>query len=163
MSSMASGVQQRGLALGFPQLGFPVAALRAAAQMFRRMAAREACPLIVQLEDVHWADDETLQFLDSLADTHQDVPMLVLAFTRPALFERWPQWRGGAVGRGGGSSFEALLAQPEGTVDGRIRITEQGEVVDNKYGVPIMRTPEVKRALEVAKEKLFIKGANKRT
>ncbi len=44
--------------------------------------------------------------------------------------------RGGAVGRGGGSSFEALLAQPEGTVDGRIRITEQGEVVANKYGDP---------------------------
>ena len=44
--------------------------------------------------------------------------------------------RGDAVGRGGGSSFEALLAQPEGTVDGRIRITEQGEVVANKYGDP---------------------------
>jgi len=42
--------------------------------------------------------------------------------------------RGGAVGRGGGSSFEALLAQPQGTIDGRIRITEQGEVVANKYG-----------------------------
>jgi len=44
--------------------------------------------------------------------------------------------RGGAVGRGGGSSFEALLAQPPGTVDCRIRITEQGEVVANKYGDP---------------------------
>ncbi|HOY76278.1 MAG TPA: phosphoenolpyruvate carboxylase [Hyphomonadaceae bacterium] len=44
--------------------------------------------------------------------------------------------RGGAVGRGGGSSFEALLAQPEGTVNGRIRITEQGEVIANKYGDP---------------------------
>lgn len=44
--------------------------------------------------------------------------------------------RGGAVGRGGGSSFEALLAQPKGTVGGRIRITEQGEVVANKYGDP---------------------------
>ena len=44
--------------------------------------------------------------------------------------------RGGAVGRGGGSSFEALLAQPEGTVGGRIRITEQGEVVANKYADP---------------------------
>jgi phosphoenolpyruvate carboxylase len=44
--------------------------------------------------------------------------------------------RGGAVGRGGGSSFEALLAQPPGTVNGRIRITEQGEVVANKYGDP---------------------------
>lgn len=44
--------------------------------------------------------------------------------------------RGGAVGRGGGSSFEALLAQPQGTVGGRIRITEQGEVVANKYADP---------------------------
>jgi phosphoenolpyruvate carboxylase len=44
--------------------------------------------------------------------------------------------RGGAVGRGGGSSYEALLAQPPGTVGGRIRITEQGEVVANKYGDP---------------------------
>jgi phosphoenolpyruvate carboxylase len=44
--------------------------------------------------------------------------------------------RGGAVGRGGGSSFEALLAQPTGTVAGRIRVTEQGEVVANKYADP---------------------------
>jgi phosphoenolpyruvate carboxylase len=44
--------------------------------------------------------------------------------------------RGGAVGRGGGSSFDALLAQPQGTVNGRIRITEQGEVVANKYADP---------------------------
>jgi phosphoenolpyruvate carboxylase len=44
--------------------------------------------------------------------------------------------RGGAVGRGGGSSFEAILAQPSGTVNGRIRVTEQGEVVANKYADP---------------------------
>lgn len=52
--------------------------------------------------------------------------------------------RGGAVGRGGGSSFEALLAQPRGTVNGRIRITEQGEVVANKYGDPVL----ARRSLE---------------
>ena len=42
--------------------------------------------------------------------------------------------RGGAVGRGGGSSFAAIQAQPRGTVQGRIRITEQGEVIAAKFG-----------------------------
>ncbi|WP_165075609.1 phosphoenolpyruvate carboxylase [Paludisphaera rhizosphaerae] len=44
--------------------------------------------------------------------------------------------RGGAIGRGGGPANRAILAQPRGTVDGRLRITEQGEMIADRYGHP---------------------------
>jgi class 3 adenylate cyclase len=52
-------------------------------------------PLVLLFEDLQWADDELLDFLDALAERVRGVPLLVVCTTRPELFERRPGWGGG--------------------------------------------------------------------
>jgi class 3 adenylate cyclase/tetratricopeptide (TPR) repeat protein len=64
----------------------------AVTQMFRRIALTTGNPIVLQLEDLHWADSGSLDFVLQLGKVNGDVPIMVIGLTRDTLFERRKDW-----------------------------------------------------------------------
>ena len=117
--------------------------LRCAADIMRQwLTLPQVAPLIEghgKLQEVMLGYSDSNKdggFLTSNWELYKAENQLVELFDQRGVTLRLFHGRGGTVGRGGGPSYQAILAQPAGTVNGQIRLTEQGEIIASKFSNP---------------------------
>ena len=98
-------------------------------------------------------------FFTSIWSLYQAEIALVDTFRDANATMRLFHGRGGSVGRGGGPSYDAILAQPAGSVNGQIRMTEQGEIIASKYANPENGRRNLETLLAATLEASLLQGA----